>query len=340
MNSWHSFSPDGRWMVFSSKSRSPYTQMFLTHIGEAGSDSPAILIENATAANRAVNIPEFINIQEDGIAKIDAPVTDYYRVVDVATELMKKGQNEAAAAEWRKAIELNPNEAQAHNNLGVMLAETGKPDEAIEHYRKAVELSPEYPEAHNNLGEALITKRRLDEAIVHFAKAIELNPKHASAYSNLGAALAQQGKLQEAIPYLQKAVEYKPEPADVQNNLGIALAMTGRMEEAIPPLEKALAARPQSFEAHVVLGRVLAATKRFREAIPHFEQAIKISGGQDASLLAFFAGVCAEAGRFPDAAAAARRSIAVAAGQGKQELADQVKARLRYYEAGRNVPPE
>ena len=57
MNSWHSFSPNGRWLAFSSKSRSPYTQMFLTHLDEAGNDSPAILIENATAANRAVNIP-------------------------------------------------------------------------------------------------------------------------------------------------------------------------------------------------------------------------------------------------------------------------------------------
>ena len=53
MNSWHSFSPNGRWMVFSSKSRSPYTQMFLTHLDEDGRDSPAILIPNATAANRA-----------------------------------------------------------------------------------------------------------------------------------------------------------------------------------------------------------------------------------------------------------------------------------------------
>ncbi|MBI5281468.1 MAG: PD40 domain-containing protein [Candidatus Solibacter usitatus] len=43
MNSWHSFSPNGRWVVFSSKSRSPYTQMFLTHIDKEGNDSPAVL---------------------------------------------------------------------------------------------------------------------------------------------------------------------------------------------------------------------------------------------------------------------------------------------------------
>ncbi len=76
MNSWHSFSPNGHWLVFSSKARSPYTQMYLTHINADGNDSPAILIDNATAANRAVNLPEFVNISSDGIEDIQVQVTD------------------------------------------------------------------------------------------------------------------------------------------------------------------------------------------------------------------------------------------------------------------------
>ena len=76
MNSWHSFSPSGHWLVFSSKARSPYTQMYLTHIDEKGNDSPAILIDNATAANRAVNIPEFVNMAADGIDEINVNVVD------------------------------------------------------------------------------------------------------------------------------------------------------------------------------------------------------------------------------------------------------------------------
>jgi hypothetical protein len=76
MNSWHSFSPNGRWMVFSSKARSYYTQMYLTHLDAGGNDSPAILIDNATAANRAVNIPEFVNIDADGIEDIEVHVAD------------------------------------------------------------------------------------------------------------------------------------------------------------------------------------------------------------------------------------------------------------------------
>jgi hypothetical protein len=63
-------------MVFSSKARSPYTQMYLTHIDANGNDSPPILIDNATASNRAVNIPEFVNIDPDGIEDIEVHVAD------------------------------------------------------------------------------------------------------------------------------------------------------------------------------------------------------------------------------------------------------------------------
>src|ERR1022692_2772741 len=134
MNSWHSFSPNGRWLVFSSKSRSPYTQMFLTHLDGDGNDSPAILIENSTAANRAVNIPEFVNIPPDGLMNIDAPVTDYYRVVDTATDLAKEHRSDEAIAEWRKAAAMNPKEASNHFNLGALLFDTGKVEEAIAQY--------------------------------------------------------------------------------------------------------------------------------------------------------------------------------------------------------------
>ena len=76
MNSWHSFSPNGHWMVFSSKARSPFTQMYLTHLDADGNDSPAILIDNAAAANRAVNLPEFVNINVDGIQDIQVHIVD------------------------------------------------------------------------------------------------------------------------------------------------------------------------------------------------------------------------------------------------------------------------
>ena len=59
MNSWHSWSPNGHWLVFSSKEHSLYTRLYLTHIDENGNDSPPVLIENLVFDKRAANIPEF-----------------------------------------------------------------------------------------------------------------------------------------------------------------------------------------------------------------------------------------------------------------------------------------
>jgi tetratricopeptide (TPR) repeat protein len=298
MNSWHSFSPNGRWLVFSSKSRSPYTQMFLAHIDENGNDSPAILIENSTAANRAVNIPEFVNIPQDGMLKIDAPVTDYYRVVDVATDLQKKRQFEAAVKEWNKALLLDPGAAAVYNNLGLALAETGKVDEAIAHYQKALKLSPDYPEAHNNLGEILASRNRLKEAIAHFEKSLELMPENGSAHGNLGVALSQLDRIDEAIPHLQMAVRYKPGVADLHRNLAVALALK----------------------------------ERLREAVPHMEQAVKISGGKDAGMLDMLGTLYAETGRLAEALQTARRALAVATRQNNLKLVEVLKSRIVQYE--------
>ena len=120
--------PNGRWLVFSSKSRSPYTQMFLTHLDEEGNDSPAILIENATAANRAVNIPEFVNIPPDGMQKIDVPATDFYRLYNPATSGAEERARRGGGV-WKKAIELDPEDPKAHYNLAVSLQQLGRLDE-------------------------------------------------------------------------------------------------------------------------------------------------------------------------------------------------------------------
>ena len=165
MNSWHSFSPNGRWLVFSSKSRTPYTQMFLTHIDAEGNDSPAILIDNSTAANRAVNIPEFVNIPPDGMIKIDVPAAESYRLFDLASDLTAKGQLEAAIAAWKKVLELDPRNAKAHNNLGNALMWQGNLAEGTAHLQKARELDPGFSEAQNDFGIAFYNREQFRAAV-------------------------------------------------------------------------------------------------------------------------------------------------------------------------------
>jgi tetratricopeptide (TPR) repeat protein len=300
MNSWHSFSPNGRWMVFSSKSRSPYTQMFLTHVDEEGNDTPAILVENSTAANRAVNIPEFVNIPPDGLLKIDAPVTDYYRLIDLAAEAMNNGQHEAAIPLLEKALESSPGDAVVHNSLGSALAATGRLAKAVAQFRKATELSPDYPTAHNNLASALVDSGTLDAAIVEFRQALALKPDFAEAHTGLGGVLARKGRTDEAVPHLLKAVEYSPQDVTTRVNLGLALSMAGRAQEATP----------------------------------HVEQAVLLSGGRNPLILDLLGRLYAQTGRLPEAIETTRRALEIAGQSNDQQLARDLRARLEAYEAG------
>ena len=176
MNSWHSFSPNGRWLVFSSKSLSPYTQMFLTHIEERGEDSPALRIENATAANRAVNIPEFVNITAEQFGPIEVPAIDAYRHFNRALELTGQQKFDGAISEWAKVVELANDNLKARNNLGLALAQTGRLPDALAAIQRAVEMDPSYAAGWNNLALVLQSMGRVDEAIARWEIALKLNP--------------------------------------------------------------------------------------------------------------------------------------------------------------------
>lgn len=75
------------------------------------------------------------------------------------------GRNTEALNANQTAVELSPQDAEAHSNLGVTLQELGRLNEAEVSLRQAIVLRPNYPEAHNNLGNALKEQGRLDEAI-------------------------------------------------------------------------------------------------------------------------------------------------------------------------------
>ena len=92
---------------------------------------------------------------------------------------------DAALACFGRALELKPDYAEAHSNLGVAFKDQGKVDEAIACYRRALELKPDFAEAHSNLGVAFKDQGKLDEALACFRRALELKPDYAAAHSNL-----------------------------------------------------------------------------------------------------------------------------------------------------------
>ncbi len=332
MNSWHTFSPNGRWMAFSSKSRSPFTQLYLTHLDDQGNDSPAILVDNTTAANRAVNIPEFVNIPPDGLLKIDAPATEFFRVFNLAIDLTQKGRPEEALREWKKAIELNPEDARAQFNLALALERQGQPGEAVKHYERATLIDPGNESAYTNLSRLLADAGKLDMAIACLKKCLANRPESVKAHGNLGALLIQKGHTEEAIEHCRKALAIDPGYADAHNSLGIALSGKGQLDEAISQLENAVVINPTVFEYQYNLGRFLAAKSRFAEAIPHLEQAVNLSGGREPLSLEILAAMYDEVGRVPEAVRAARQALEIAMLQNNRDLAITLKARIATYQ--------
>ena len=73
--------------------------------------------------------------------------------------LVAEGKNEEAISHYKMAIKLNPDYANAHNNLGNALVAEGKNEEAISHYKMAIKLNPDSPKHINNLGNALLRGR-------------------------------------------------------------------------------------------------------------------------------------------------------------------------------------
>lgn len=243
MNSWHTFSPNGRWLAFSSKARGPYTQLMLTHIDENGNDSPAILIENTTASNRAVNIPEFVNLPEgETIENIDPQATEFYSLFDRAFKQMQDNDIPAAISTMRQAIERQPDDALAHYVLGTELSANDQESEALPEYRRAVEIEPRNASYLNHLAISMHLNGDSAGAAAQLRQAIALDPRSAEYRFNLGVVEEARGDLSGAMNAFRESAEL----AGGRNwrayaELAKACDKAGRTEDAIGAAEQALA---------------------------------------------------------------------------------------------------
>ena len=166
----------------------------------------------------------------------------------------------------RHTLDVNPDVAFAHNNLGGILLKQQRADDAIEHLTKALELEPGNPLAQNNLGLALVQLGRLDEAEPHFRRAVELNPRYFKAYESLGAVYLQTGRLDAAIASLKAALDIEPSEAKALNDLGIAFMRSGRAADGLDAFQRAVAIEPSNRQYRRNLGQALLQTGRTDDA--------------------------------------------------------------------------
>jgi len=250
MNSWHSWSPNGRWLVFSSKAFTPYTQLFLTHIDEDGNDSPPVLLSRFTMPDRAANIPEFVNIGFDDFVSLDERFIDYYSYF--------KGRYAEAEKFLLKSIELNPDYAMAHKNLGFVFAKLKRIDEAEKEWETALSLDINDPMINVNLGSIYLGRNDLAKARRMFADALEKDPNLTPAHIGFGITYLISNDLDMAQEKFEDAVEADPEYDDGYYRLGIVHLRREKFDKAEAMFKKALELNKRNANACLGLAQVLA----------------------------------------------------------------------------------
>jgi tetratricopeptide (TPR) repeat protein len=263
-----------------------------------------------------------------------------WKILGVA--LLRQGKDSVPAL--RKTVELMPNDAEAHRNLGAALHDLGewnaalvslsralaiephnvealvdaanalkglgRAREALPLYQQALLRSPHLVEARNNLGNAFLELAQPADAVDCYRLALEITPGDAQIHCNLGNALRQLERLDEAIASSRRAIALDPVLSVAHNNLGLSLAARGQREDAIASFRRALQLNPKYVEALNNLGNVLRDLGECREAIALYRQSIQLDPGRAESHCTL-GNLLFEFRRIDEAAASYRRALAL-----------------------------
>ncbi len=138
-----------------------------------------------------------------------------------------------AEPEYKRALELDPNDPRSHQFYSWFLAEHGRVEEAIAEAKRAQQLDPISPEQGIYLGQVLLFLRHYDEAIEALRKTAELDQTFWLSHNFLGRAYEQKGRLPEAIAEFQRAIQLEPAAAENRSMLGHAYAVSGNKVQAL-----------------------------------------------------------------------------------------------------------
>jgi tetratricopeptide (TPR) repeat protein len=167
------------------------------------------------------------------------------------------GKTETAIQHFREIIAITPNDAEAHLNLGIALADHLDLEGALVEFSEAVQLRPDSSALHYNKGRCLLDLRRNDQAKTELETAIRQDPGNSTAMYLLAVADKQLGDIPASAEVLERALSLDPNNADAQYLLGQNLAKIGKEKDAILHWRRAVELNPENGEALYNLARHL-----------------------------------------------------------------------------------
>jgi tetratricopeptide (TPR) repeat protein len=338
LNTWHSFSADGRWMVFSAGKADQPSKLYLTRVEESGEDHPAVLLENFSRSGFSLGLPEFLHGPAQAPRLVDVSAVASDRNVLVG-QLLKQGDYQGALAAAEKRLESAPEDADAHMKAALALIGLGRTADGDEHWKIARKAAPEDLVLALNHANYLLDANRLDEALVVFEEVREGDPTKAEAYLGGGLVKYRQGLKDDSIGYWLKAVELDPTMTQAHFHLGSLLLDRGNLKLADKHLTEAAKLEPR--DARILTS--LAMTKFYlgkeEEAIRLAKLAIRYEP-MDPTWPDLLASMYAEKADFSKAAEQDRRALRLATLRKMEKFASVLEERIKAFDQGKPWEPQ
>jgi len=181
-----------------------------------------------------------------------------------------------AIKSYQQAIDINADNVNAYNNLGIVFDVTKDFISAIKNFELAIKLSPNFPEAHYNLGNVYRKLNNFEAAIASYTFALEGRHNFAEALCNKGSCLSSLGDETAAVDCFQKAIKINSDYIEAHNNMSVSLKNIGNFSSAKISAQKAIDLFPNYASAHNNLGNSNLALGQINLAVGNYEAAVKI----------------------------------------------------------------
>jgi tetratricopeptide (TPR) repeat protein len=178
-----------------------------------------------------------------------------------------------AEREFKRALELNPSDSDAHDLYGFYLAFIGRFDEAVREMRRAQEVDPVSLAKITEMGQVLFLARRYDEALEQSLKALKMDPNFGFAHWVQGLAYLWKGRPEPAILAFQKAIPLSGDSPDEPAALGHAYALAGKHGEARKILDELKQQAGRKYLAPSVIAALCAALGERDQAFAWLDRA-------------------------------------------------------------------
>jgi len=243
MNSWHSWSPNSKWLVFSSKNRGPFTQLYLTHIDENGNDSPPVFLENMAFDEKAINIPEFFTDKDQVLSKmVDQFSQNALYFNRLASSDIQQNKYKDAIQNIEKSIETDSLFYDAYKNrlyINLVLGQARSKDDlrtritAQQIIEKLIRENPEDLSLYVRRGELRLLMGDDQGALHDGLYVLEQNANNYSGCELITSIYQKMGLEAEAVPYFKKMLQLQPDQTHVSFKLALVYSNINELESAL-----------------------------------------------------------------------------------------------------------